>query len=283
MRLYGVVDSKGNQNLAIQSGVDYYLASPELIPGRLPEWIGRVDFGEVIHQALPITKQEFQNLSLIAPIRKVEKLICIGKNYAEHAREMGGDPPEKPVVFNKFNSAISNPDEDIALPSISQKVDYEAELVVVMGKAGRNISQDQALDHVFGYCCGNDISARDIQKGCSAGQWLLGKTIDSFAPIGPFILTADEVEDPGNLNIRLRLNGTVMQDSNTENLIFSIDFLIAHISKFVTLQPGDLLFTGTPPGVGAGRKPPVFLKPGDVVEVEIEKLGVLANRMVAPN
>ncbi|MEM9941540.1 MAG: fumarylacetoacetate hydrolase family protein [Planctomycetota bacterium] len=283
MRLYGVVDSKGNQNLAIQSGVDYYLASPELIPGRLPEWIGRVDFGEFIHQALPITKQEFQKLSLIAPIRKVEKLICIGKNYAEHAREMGGDPPEKPVVFSKFNSAISNPNQDIALPSISQKVDYEAELVVVIGKAGRNISQDQALNHVFGYCCGNDISARDIQNVCSAVKCLIGKTIDSFAPIGPFILTADEVGDPGNLNIRLRLNGTVMQDSNTENLIFPIDFLIAHISKFVTLQPGDLLFTGTPPGVGAGRKPPVFLKPGDQVEVEIEKLGVLANRMVAPN
>ena len=165
------------------------------------------------------------------------------------------------------------------LPPISQKVDFEAELVVVIGKQGRNIERSQAMSHVFGYCCGNDISARDWQKEKPGGQWLLGKTFDGFAPLGPCIVTADEIPDPHRLEIMLRLNGETMQHSNTSHLIFPIDFLIEHLSKFVTLHPGDLIFTGTPEGVGAGRTPPVFLKSGDVLKVEIEGIGTLGNNI----
>lgn len=221
------------------------------------------------------------DVEFLPPISNMEKVICIGTNYADHAREMGGEPPEIPVVFNKFPSAISAHFSEVRLPTISSKVDFEAELVVVIGKGGRNIAVDLAMDHVFGYCCGNDISARDWQKGRPGGQWLLGKTFDTFAPIGPAIVTKDAIPDPQNLSIQLRLNGELMQDSSTKHLIFPIDFLISHISKFVTLKPGDLIFTGTPPGVGAGRKPPLFLQDGDQLEVEIEGLGVLKNLVVA--
>lgn len=215
------------------------------------------------------------------PICGMEKVICIGTNYADHAREMGGEPPTIPVVFNKFPSTIVGAGTEIVLPSISSAVDFEAELVVVIGRGGKNIARDSAMEHVFGYCCGNDISARDWQKGKPGGQWLLGKTFDTFAPIGPVIVTADEVPNPHQLQIELRLNGSTMQSSNTDQLIFSIDVLIAHLSQFVTLKPGDLIFTGTPSGVGAGRQPPLFLQPGDQLEVEIEGLGVLRNDVIA--
>ncbi|WP_075083015.1 fumarylacetoacetate hydrolase family protein [Mariniblastus fucicola] len=224
-----------------------------------------------------IAKSEVQ---LRAPIANPGKIICIGKNYAKHAQEMGSDPPSIPVVFSKFNSAIAAPGAEIVLPKISQKVDFEAELVVVIGKAGRFIDRADAMSHVFGYCCGNDISARDWQKEKPGGQWLLGKTFDSFAPLGPCIVTADSIPDPHQLEISLRLNGETMQHSNTSHLIFPIDFLIAHLSQFVTLEPGDLIFTGTPSGVGAGRNPAMFLKPGDRLEVEIEGIGTLSNQVV---
>jgi 2-keto-4-pentenoate hydratase/2-oxohepta-3-ene-1,7-dioic acid hydratase in catechol pathway len=221
------------------------------------------------------------DVHLNPPLKNINKVICIGKNYADHAREMGGEPPEIPVVFSMFPSAIIGPGDNVVLPRISSQVDYEAELVVVIGKPGRHIARERAMDHVFGYCCGNDISARDWQKGKPGGQWLLGKTFDTFAPLGPFLVTKDEVKDPHQLDVCCRLNGEVMQNSNTSKLIFQIDFLISHLSQFITLAPGDLIFTGTPPGVGAGRKPPLFLKPGDTVEVEIESVGVLANPIVA--
>lgn len=221
------------------------------------------------------------DVHLNPPLKNINKVICIGKNYADHAREMGGEPPEIPVVFSMFPSAIIGPGDNVVLPRISSQVDYEAELVVVIGKLGRHIARERAMDHVFGYCCGNDISARDWQKGKPGGQWLLGKTFDTFAPLGPFLVTKDEVKDPHQLDVCCRLNGEVMQTSNTSKLIFQIDFLISHLSQFITLAPGDLIFTGTPPGVGAGRKPPLFLKPGDTVEVEIESVGVLANPIVA--
>ena len=216
----------------------------------------------------------------LAPLDNPEKIICIGKNYADHAKEMGGAPPEIPVVFSKFASSIIGPSANIQLPAISDQVDYEAELVVVIGKRGRDISESNAMSHVFGYTCGNDISSRDWQKGRPGGQWLVGKTFDTFCPIGPWIVTADEIGDPHSLGIQMRLNGQVMQDSNTSQMIFSIPVLISHISKFVTLKPGDLIFTGTPDGVGAGRTPPVFLKPGDQVEVEIDGVGILQNSVV---
>ncbi len=216
-------------------------------------------------------------LVIQSPLASTGKVVCVGKNYADHAKEMGGEVPDLPVIFSKFSSALNGPFSPVVLPTISSQVDYEAELVVVIGRPGKNIRREDAMKHVLGYTCGNDISARDWQKGRPGGQWLLGKTFDTFAPIGPWIVTADELTDPGNLQIRLRLNGEEMQSANTNLLIYPIDFLIHHISKFFALAPGDLIFTGTPAGVGAGRTPPVFLKAGDVCEVEIENIGVLRN------
>lgn len=213
---------------------------------------------------------------LLAPIANPSKVICIGLNYRDHALESNSPIPTEPVVFNKFPQAVIGPEDSVVLPEVAHQVDYEAELVVVIGRGGRRIPKEQALQHVAGYMVGNDISARDWQKGRPGGQWLLGKTPDTFAPTGPWLVTADEI-DPHNLHIQLRLNGETMQNSSTRELIFGVDALIAHLSQLFTLLPGDLLFTGTPPGVGSARKPPVFLKPGDRMEVEIEGLGVLVN------
>lgn len=214
---------------------------------------------------------------LVAPVPNPQKVICIGLNYADHAAESGAAVPAEPVVFNKFPTALRGHMEPIELPSISSKVDYEAELVVVIGRGGRNIAREAAMEHVVGFCCGHDVSARDWQLESPGGQWLMGKTFDSFAPVGPELVTRDEVSDPSQLDISLRLNGETMQHSNTRQLIFDIPQLIAHLSKVCTLSPGDLLFTGTPPGVGMARKPPIFLQDGDMVEIEIERIGTLRN------
>ncbi len=218
---------------------------------------------------------------ILAPILQPEKVICIGLNYADHAAESGLALPTEPVVFCKFPTAISGHEAPIALPAVSSKVDYEAELVIVIGRGGRHIPLEQAREHIAGYTCGHDVSARDWQLEKSGGQWLLGKTFDGFAPIGPELVTPDELGDAGQLDICLRLNGQTMQNSNTRQLIFPIERLISYISTVCTLRCGDLIFTGTPPGVGAARKPPVFLRPGDVVEVEIQNLGVLRNSVIA--
>lgn len=215
----------------------------------------------------------------LAPVPNPGKVICIGLNYRDHAIESGAEIPSEPVVFNKFPSAITGPESNVVLPAVCTQVDYEAELVVVIGRRGRNIAEKDARAFVAGYMNGNDVSARDWQKGRPGGQWLLGKTPDTFAPTGPWLVTADEIADPHALKIALRLNGETMQDSSTKEFIFNIDRLIAHVSQLFTLEPGDLIFTGTPPGVGMARNPPVFLKAGDVVEVEIEGLGVLRNRI----
>ncbi len=217
---------------------------------------------------------------LLAPIPSPGKVICIGLNYRDHAVESGVDIPSEPVCFSKFSSAVVGPDADIELPPTSTQVDYEAELVAVIGKRGRDIPLGQGLGHVAGYMNGNDVSARDWQLGRPGGQWLLGKTADTFAPLGPYLVTADEVPDPESLRIQLRRNGQTLQDSHTSQLIFGIDRLICHLSALFTLSPGDVIYTGTPPGVGMARKPPVFLQPGDVVEVEIEGLGILRNHVI---
>lgn len=218
---------------------------------------------------------------LVAPIGRPGKIFCIGLNYRDHALETGAKIPAEPVVFSKFANTIAGPEQDIPLPSDSSQVDFEAELVAVIGKKGKRIQSESALSHVAGYMCGNDVSARDWQKGRPGGQWLLGKTPDSFAPTGPYLVTADEIPDPGMLDIMLRLNGEVMQQSNTREFIFSLPEVIAHISRMITLEPGDIIFTGTPAGVGLGRTPPLYLKPDDVTEVEIAGLGLLRNRFVA--
>ena len=220
-------------------------------------------------------------VQLLAPVPRPQKVICVGLNYADHARETGKPLPEEPVFFSKFPTAITAHEADIRLPAVSSKVDYEAELVAVIGLGGRNIPAASALDHVAGYACGHDVSARDWQTGKPGGQWLLGKSFDTFAPLGPELVTPDEVGDAGNLKIELRINGQTMQSSSTRELIFPIAELVAYVSQVCTLVPGDVIFTGTPAGVGVARKPPVYLKPGDVVEIEIEKVGLLRNRVVA--
>ena len=218
---------------------------------------------------------------LLSPIIAPQKIICIGLNYADHAAETGGKVGNEPVVFCKFPTTLRGPDDPIVLPPESGEVDYEAELVIVIGREGSRIPEAEALAYVAGYTCGHDVSARDWQKGKPGRQWLLGKSFDSFAPLGPWLVTADEIKEPGNLNIQLRLNGELMQDSNTSNLIFPIPYLVSYLSRVCTLLPGDLIYTGTPPGVGMARKPPVFLKPGDTTEVIIENIGVLRNPVVA--
>jgi 2-keto-4-pentenoate hydratase/2-oxohepta-3-ene-1,7-dioic acid hydratase in catechol pathway len=218
---------------------------------------------------------------LLAPLPDPEKVICIGLNYADHAAETGKALPTEPVVFNKFPTAVIGPGQPIVLPKVSVKVDYEAELVVVIGREGRHISRAAAWDYVAGYTCGHDVSARDWQLEKSGGQWLLGKSFETFAPLGPAFVTTDEIGRPDTLDVSLRLNGRTMQHSNTRQLIFPIHQLVSYISDVCTLKPGDVIFTGTPPGVGVARKPPVFLKAGDVVEVEVQHVGVLRNPVVA--
>jgi 2-keto-4-pentenoate hydratase/2-oxohepta-3-ene-1,7-dioic acid hydratase in catechol pathway len=218
---------------------------------------------------------------LLPPILNPQKIICVGLNYADHAAETGATVGDEPVIFNKFPTCLRGPGDAIELPPESNEVDYEAELVVVIGRRARRVSRESALDYVAGYACGHDVSARDWQKNKPGKQWLLGKSFDSFAPLGPWLATRDEIPEPENLPIELRLNGQVMQNSTTAQLIFKIDYLVSYLSHVCTLLPGDLLYTGTPPGVGTARKPPVYMQPGDVVEVVIPGLGTLRNPVVA--
>ena len=214
-----------------------------------------------------------------APVPRPGKVICIGLNYRDHAAESNMAIPEKPVVFSKFPSSVIAPGEPVVLPSTSQQVDYEAELAVVIGRRAKHVSADRAYDYVLGYTAFNDVSARDFQF--ADGQWQRGKSCDTFAPMGQAIVTTDAIPDPHKLSIKLVLNGQTMQDSNTNQLIFGIPALIEFLTQSITLEPGDVIATGTPPGVGFARKPPVFLKPGDQMEVLIEGIGGLGNPVVS--
>ncbi len=214
---------------------------------------------------------------ILKPLGRPEKIMCIGKNYRDHCREMNSPLPERPVLFAKYPNALAGPDEEIMLPEVSRMVDWEAELAAVIGRRCRNVPVESALECVFGYTCANDLTMRDAQK--EDGQWVRAKSPDSFCPLGPAIVTSDEIPDPQRLDIRLTLNGDVMQSSNTREMVFGVAELISYLSRTMTLQPGDILLTGTPPGVGAGRDPQVFLRDGDRVVVELEGIGALANRM----
>jgi 2-keto-4-pentenoate hydratase/2-oxohepta-3-ene-1,7-dioic acid hydratase in catechol pathway len=216
---------------------------------------------------------------LAAPIPKPPKIVCIGLNYRDHAEESKMAIPSVPTVFAKFPTAVTGHRHPIVLPKNSTRPDYEAELAVVIGKGGRHIPEAGWREHVFGYTILNDVSARDFQMATS--QWMIGKTFDTFAPTGPAIVTADEIEDPHQLAISLTLSGEVMQDSNTSNLIFKIPYLIAYLSSVFTLEPGDIIATGTPAGVGFARKPPRYLKPGDEVSIRIARIGELVNPVMA--
>jgi 2-keto-4-pentenoate hydratase/2-oxohepta-3-ene-1,7-dioic acid hydratase in catechol pathway len=214
-----------------------------------------------------------------APIPRPPKLICIGLNYRDHAEEAKQPIPEVPTMFAKFPTAVTGHGHPIVLPKHSTKPDYEAEFAIVIGRRGRYVPEEHWRDYVFGYTIINDVSARDYQMATS--QWMIGKTFDTFAPMGPAIVTADEIEDPHNLAITLTLSGEVMQSSNTRNLIFQAPRLISYLSSVFTLEPGDVIATGTPAGVGFARKPPRWLKPGDEVRVTVEGIGELVNPVVA--
>lgn len=217
---------------------------------------------------------------LHAPIARPQKVIAIGLNYEDHAAETGADIPEKPIVFAKFANTVIGPGEPIRIPPITRQADYEAELAVIIGRAARNVPESEALDYVFGYANANDVSSRDLQFS-EGGQWTRSKSIDTFCPLGPYIATRDEVEDPQDLSIRCILNGEVMQDGTTAKMIFPVAQLVSFLSTGMTLVPGDVIVTGTPPGVGAARDPQVWLKAGDEVTIEIEGLGTLTNPVEA--
>ena len=219
------------------------------------------------------------SVKLAAPIPNPGKILCIGLNYADHAAESGQPLPDFPIVFSKYSNTVIGSGEAIILPRVTDMVDYEAELGFVIGVGGRHISEADALHHVAGYMPINDVSARDYQERVS--QWTMGKSFDTFAPMGPALVTADEVGDPHQLAIRLWIGDEVLQDSNTSQLIFSVPKLVADISEVMTLEPGDIVSTGTPPGVGAARTPPRFLRAGETCNIEIERLGVLSNTIVA--
>ena len=205
-------------------------------------------------------------------VGNIGKFVCIGLNYADHAAESGMALPEEPVIFFNATSAITGPNDDVEIPRHSVKTDWEVELGVVIGKAAKYISKKEALDHVAGYCVINDLSERDFQLHRS-GQWVKGKSADTFGPIGPWMVTRDEVPDPQNLAMYLEVNGHRYQDGSTKTMHFDVATIVSHLSQFMSLQPGDVISTGTPPGVGMGQKPETYLKPGDVIELEIEGLG----------
>jgi 2,4-diketo-3-deoxy-L-fuconate hydrolase len=216
-----------------------------------------------------------EEVTLFPPVIRPGKVIGIGLNYVDHALESKQDVPDWPVVFAKFSTSLIGPDEPILLPPQSREVDYEAELAVIIGESAKDVEEERALDVVLGYACANDVSARDVQF--ADGQWVRGKSFDSFCPFGPWILTSDELPDPQSLAIRCSLNGVVVQKATTGDMIFSVAKLISYLSHGITLEPGDVILTGTPPGVGFARTPPVFMQDGDVVVVEIEGLGQLKN------
>lgn len=218
-------------------------------------------------------------VTLLSPVQRPSKVICLGLNYRNHAAESGMAIPEYPVLFHKVAGSLIGHGQAVVIPRISDKVDYEAELAVIIGKRGKYIAEQDALSYVAGYAPANDVSARDLQF--RTAQWTTGKMLDTFGPLGPALVTRDEVPDPNALRIKTILNGEVLQDSNTSEMIFHVPFIVHYISQLVTLEPGDVIMTGTPSGVGQSREPQVFMKAGDSVTIEIEHLGALTNPVVA--
>jgi 2,4-diketo-3-deoxy-L-fuconate hydrolase len=214
----------------------------------------------------------------VLPIDRPSKIVCVGLNYRDHAEEQGARLPEAPLLFAKWPSALIGPGEPIVVPPIVERCDYEAELGVVIGETVRNASVENALEAVAGYICVNDVSARDLQR--ADRQWTRGKSLDTFCPVGPRLVPRSEIADPQSLGIRAILNGRAMQESNTANMIFSVAELIEYITRGITLEPGDLIVTGTPGGVGEFREPQVFLQPGDEITIEIEGIGTLTNPVI---
>lgn len=258
----GLINAQGQRLDVSAFGEDYtedFFATDGL--RRLSTWLETAD--------CPVISD---SLRLDSCIARPSKLICIGLNYAKHAAESGMAIPQEPIVFFKATSALCGPNDDVVIPRNSEKTDWEVELAVVIGKKASYISQEEAMDYVAGYCTHNDYSERAFQLE-RGGQWVKGKSADTFAPLGPFLATPDEISDPHHLRLWLKVNGETLQDSNTNDLIFDLPYLISYLSNFMTLLPGDVISTGTPAGVGLGFTPPRYLKPGDVVELGIEGLG----------
>ena len=241
--------------------------------------LGLPGMQEFVRQAPEDSRLYTAQARLLAPIPRPPKFICVGLNYRDHANETGAQIPKVPTIFNKFSTAIIGPGANVVLPKVSKAPDYEAEFAFVIGKGGRHIDAADWRAHIFGYTLVNDVTARDYQRATT--QWLMGKTFDTFAPMGPYIVTADEIADPHDLDIQMEINGEILQDSNTRELIFKIPDLIAFLSSVFTLEPGDVVSTGTPAGVGFARKPPRYIHPGDEMVVRIPAIGELRNTAVA--
>lgn len=229
-------------------------------------------------ETLKGTAHDVADVKLLAPVERPSKIVCVGINYVPHMEESGFERPGEPVIFSKFPSALSGPNDPIVLPKAApRRVDYEAELVIVIGRRGRDIDRAHALDHVAGYTVGNDVSARDWQLKKPGAQWVLGKSFDTFLPLGPWMTTPDEFGDPAGRHVRCSVNGEVLQDDVIANLIFDFADVISYVSQVATLEPGDLVMTGTPGGVGQSRTPPRWLQEGDVVETSVDGIGTLRN------
>lgn len=258
------------------------LELPSLLDGGEPAWRALEDYANALPWASPepgwLLRED--EITLGPCVLASQKIICVGLNYREHAAEAEMDIPEQPILFAKLPNTLAASGEPVPLPAVAEQYDYEAELGVVIGRRARGVSEEEALGHVFGYCNANDLSARDLQFRSS--QWLLGKTLDKFLPLGPYLVTADEVDDPQLLDIRCWVNEELRQESNTADMIFTIAQLVSYISRYATLEPGDLILTGTPSGVAAGRPERDWLVPGDQVTVEVQGLGRLTNRMTSP-
>jgi 2-keto-4-pentenoate hydratase/2-oxohepta-3-ene-1,7-dioic acid hydratase in catechol pathway len=244
---------------------------------RLVEKVLKQDLQKLLRK-LPQAFSKLEDVKLLAPIPKMRKnIICLGLNYADHAKETNTPPPQKPIFFTKSPTSIIGPQDEIILPNSSKEIDYEVELAFIIGKKGKNISQYEAQEYIAGYTVFNDITARDLQR--THRQWFKGKSLDSFAPMGPFLVTKDEVLNPHDLKLSLKVNGEIMQRSNTSKMYFRIPTLLECLSQDMTVEPGDIVATGTPAGVGFMRKPPIFLKHGDIVEAYVEKIGIIKNRV----
>ena len=273
----------GEPRLGVVRGdqvVDLAAASNGKLPDNMVEFLQQGEPAMDLVRKLVVSAaptHSLHDITLLAPVPNPSKVVAIGLNYRDHCRETGTPLPTTPVIFTKFTTAIIGPGATIRWdPALTSKVDYEAELAVVFGKTARRVSETTALEYVAGYTNANDVSARDLQRG--DGQWVRAKSLDTFCPLGPSLVTADEIPDPQALEIRSVLNGQVMQESNTKEMIFGVPYLIAFASRAFTLLPGDVLITGTPHGVGTGRTPPVFLKDGDTITIEVEGLGTLTNK-----
>tara|TARA_Y100001970_G_C14246531_1_gene868661 strand:+ start:746 stop:1606 length:861 start_codon:yes stop_codon:yes gene_type:complete len=241
------------------------------------------------HKLNEIKNYDFSSLPIvekndgIAPCvckKSIGKFICVGLNYSDHAKESGMEVPPEPVIFFKATSAIIGPNDNVVIPKNSKKSDWEVELGVIIGKEAKYISENQSQEHIAGYCVVNDLSEREFQLEHS-GQWVKGKSCDTFGPIGPYLVTTDEIKDPQNLSMWLDLNGKRMQDGSTNTMVYGVNYVVSYLSKFMSLQPGDIISTGTPPGVGAGLNPQVFLKPGDVMHLGIDGLGEQTQKTIS--